>query len=82
MIFLKSRHGFTLVEIMLVIIILGIIFGAMNYLSPGPRISRTKSERIATTVQDSIKSAQRDTLMGKSPASDILVIKKIVTISV
>ncbi len=82
MILLKSRHGFTLMEIMIVIAIIGIIFGSMNYLSPGPRISRTKSERIATAVQDSIKSAQRDILTGRAPSSSIPVVKKIVTISV
>ena len=63
MILHKSQHGFTLVEIMIVLVILGIVFAGMNYLSPGPRISRTNSERIATAVQDSIKSAQRDILI-------------------
>jgi prepilin-type N-terminal cleavage/methylation domain-containing protein len=82
MIFREFRHGFTVAEMMIVIVILGIIFASMNYLSPGPKISRTKSERIATAVQDSIKSAQRDIITGKSPSFDAPIVKKTVTISV
>jgi len=77
MIFLKSRHGFTVLEMMVVLIIIGIIFGAMNYLSPGPKISRTKSDRIATALQDSIKSAQRDILTGRAPSANTPIVKKL-----
>lgn len=82
----SKKYWYTLAEIMIVIVIIGIIFGSMNFFSAGPRISRANSERIATVVHDSIKSAQRDMLIGRSETGGLTlsapIVKRVVSMSV
>jgi len=81
-----KRHWYTLAEIMIVIVIIGIIFGSMNFFSASPRVFRANSERIATAVHDSIKSAQRDILIGRSETGGVNlstpIVKRVVSMSV
>lgn len=58
-------RGFTLVELMIVIAILGIILLAMQYFNANPRIYQEKAERLQNLVHDTIRDTKNNMLIGK-----------------
>lgn len=66
--FLKNfriKKGFTLVELMIVIAILGLLYAAMSSFNANSSISQQKVDNFARTVSDMIRDTQQDMLLGK-----------------
>lgn len=80
-----SKKGFTLFELMITIAILAILYGVAIGFTQNPSIFREKSVRMQSYIEDQLKSARTDTMIGKGHRetnnSVTLVSKREVTLS-
>lgn len=65
--FFSKKNGFTLVELMLVIAVVGILFVAANSFDVTSNISQTRIQNFANLVSDAIRDAQHNTTIGRIP---------------
>lgn len=68
-----SKSGFTLVEIMVVIAIIGFLFGVMSQISFRPQENLTKAERLANKVQSVLHNSAVNVMMGRMDKNNIAV---------
>ncbi len=64
-----APKGFSLVELMIVIGILGILFSAVQIFSNNAEIYQQRADRLAGLVYDTIRDARQDTIIGRGVLS-------------
>ncbi|MBX9808796.1 type II secretion system GspH family protein, partial [Candidatus Gracilibacteria bacterium] len=62
---LFSRKGFSLVEMLVVMALVGLFLVATNFLTHDVRIAQTNSEKFANTIEHTIKNARNGMIIGK-----------------
>ncbi len=62
--FLK-KTGFTLIEILVVITLIGIFYGATIFLTKDSRINQTNAERLANSIYNTIRLARNNMVIGR-----------------
>jgi prepilin-type N-terminal cleavage/methylation domain-containing protein len=60
-----SKKGFTLVEIMIVIAIIGIFFVAVQQFASNRNIDQERAQRLAEVISDLISSTHNDMVIGR-----------------
>jgi prepilin-type N-terminal cleavage/methylation domain-containing protein len=68
-----SKSGFTLIEIMVVIAIIGFLFWVMSQISFRSQESITKAERLANKVQSILHDSAVNVMMGRMDKNNIAV---------
>lgn len=64
--FFFKKRGFTLVELMLVIAIIGILIVAMSSFNTGASISQQRIEKWTNEISDMIRDARQAAVLGKT----------------
>lgn len=59
------KKGFTLLEMMVVITLIGLFFVITSSLTKDTRSYQTNAERLANTVYDAIRGARNNILIGR-----------------
>lgn len=59
------KTGFTLIEILVVITLIGIFYGATSFLTKDSRINQTNAERLANSIYDTIRLARNNMVIGR-----------------
>lgn len=68
-----SKSGFTLLEIMVVIAIIGFLFWVMSQISFRPQENLTKAERLANKVQSILHISAVNVMMGRMDRNNVAV---------
>ncbi|MBC7503392.1 prepilin-type N-terminal cleavage/methylation domain-containing protein [Candidatus Gracilibacteria bacterium] len=66
---MSTKKGFTLVELMLVVVLIGIFFTMTSYMTNNTRVYQTKAERFANDIYDTIRSARNNMIIGRGVLS-------------
>jgi prepilin-type N-terminal cleavage/methylation domain-containing protein len=62
---IHNKKGFTLFEMMIVIAMIGLFFAMTSYMTQDVRINQTRTERLANTIYDQIRSARNSMIIGR-----------------
>ena len=60
-----TKKGFTLFEIIIVLVLIGLFFVMTSYMTRDPRINQTRTERLVNTVYDQIRTARNNMIIGR-----------------
>jgi prepilin-type N-terminal cleavage/methylation domain-containing protein len=59
------KKGFTLVELLVVIALIGLSLVATTYLSKDSRIYQVNAERLANNIYDTMRQARNNMIIGR-----------------
>ena len=62
---IHNNKGFTLLEMMIVLALIGLFFVMTSYMTSDPRINQTRTERLANTVYDQMRTARNNMIIGR-----------------
>ena len=62
---IHNKKGFTLLEMMIVLALIGLFFVMTSYMTSDPRINQTRTERLANTVYDQMRTARNNMIIGR-----------------
>ena len=62
---IHNKTGFTLLEMMVVIALIGLFFAMTSYMSQDVRINQTRAERLTNAVYDQIRTARNNMIIGR-----------------
>ena len=77
----RTSRGFTLVEIMIVIAVLGLLFLAMSHFNVSASVNQQRAEYMTNVIHDMIRDARQDTLLGKNTTPGTVATERTVVIS-
>ena len=77
----QTSRGFTLVEIMIVIAVLGLLFLAMSHFNVSASVNQQRAEYMTNVIHDMIRDARQDTLRGKNTTPGTVATERTVVIS-
>ncbi|MBC7498653.1 prepilin-type N-terminal cleavage/methylation domain-containing protein [Candidatus Gracilibacteria bacterium] len=69
-----TKKGFTLFEIIIVLVLIGLFFVMTSYMTRDPRINQTRTERLVNTVYDQIRTARNNMIIGRGVASGAILV--------
>lgn len=69
-----TKKGFTLFEIIIVLVLIGLFFVMTSYMTRDPRINQTRTERLVNTVYDQIRTARNNMIIGRWVASGAILV--------
>ena len=76
----RTSRGFTLVEIMIVIAVLGLLFLAMSHFNVSASVNQQRAEYMTNVIHDMIRDARQDTFLGKMPSAGTIATERTVYI--
>ncbi len=77
--FYSKNTGFTLFELMITMAIVALLYTIAMSFTQNPAIYREKTIRMQSYIEDSLKSARTNTMIGKGPRTlnnQILLVQK------
>ena len=62
---IHNKKGFTLLEMMVVLALIGLFFVMTSYMTQDVRINQTRTERLTNTIYDQIRTARNNMIIGR-----------------
>lgn len=62
---IHTKKGFTLIEMMIVLALIGLFFTMMSYMTRDVRTYQTSADRLANSIYDTIRTARNNMIIGR-----------------